>query len=119
MQFVSTLLILVGLIALQAFAQVQCRFNATAPETVSYYTCTELAEKYRITIQQFLVLNPLLDPDCSSIQEGKQYCVAGNVVPTTTDGFCKPESYVTCLGYPGGQCCNSKTRKCGQARYVI
>jgi len=102
----------------RAAAEVRCRFNTTAPTPVTYYTCTELALKYGITIEHFFMLNPLLDPDCSSIQSGNRYCVAGNVVPVSTDGSCKPEDYFTCLGYSGGQCCNSETWKCGQTKYV-
>ncbi|KAH8723453.1 hypothetical protein GQ44DRAFT_595731, partial [Phaeosphaeriaceae sp. PMI808] len=59
--------------------EVRCRFNATAPTPVSYYTCTELAQRYRITITQFFFLNPLLDPDCSSIQTGENYFTTGYV----------------------------------------
>lgn len=52
MPFFSILLLVVGLIASQASAQVRCRFNATAPATETYYTCTELAGRHRITIDQ-------------------------------------------------------------------
>ena len=104
------------LAVLPVSAEVRCRYNVTAPEKVTYYSCTELAMKYGISIEKFFLLNPLLDPDCTSIQGGEPYCVAGTVVARTTDGTCKPESYVSCLGYSGGQCCNSETWKCGNTK---
>jgi hypothetical protein len=97
-------------------AEIHCRYNATAPEKVTYYTCTGLATKYSISAEKFFILNPLIDPDCTSIQAGESYCVAGSVIPTTADGTCKSESYVFCLGYSGGQCCNSETWKCGNTK---
>lgn len=99
-------------------AEVRCRYNATAPDPVSYYTCTELAERHEITLEHFFALNPLVDSDCSSIEAGERYCVAGTAAPTTTDGSCSPDSYVTCLGYSGGQCCNLETFRCGDTEYV-
>ncbi|KAI5919333.1 hypothetical protein F4810DRAFT_714559 [Camillea tinctor] len=76
----------------------------------------DLAKKYGISLELFFLLNPLLDPDCSSIQAGKDYCVAGTVLDTTPDGTCGPNSGVSCLGYSGGQCCNSQTGICGGTR---
>ncbi|KAK7962895.1 uncharacterized protein PG986_003720 [Apiospora aurea] len=67
-------------------AEVRCRYNATAPAEVSYYSCTEMADTYGISIAYFFLLNPLIDPDCSSIQAGKEYCVDGLVLPTSADG---------------------------------
>lgn len=104
------------LAGLPVSAEVRCRYNVTAPDKVSYYTCTELATRYSISLETFLLLNPLIDPDCTSIQAGESYCVAGSVVPTTEDGNCEPDSYVSCIGYSGGQCCNSETWKCGNTR---
>ncbi|PSN70571.1 hypothetical protein BS50DRAFT_486562, partial [Corynespora cassiicola Philippines] len=92
--------------------------NATVPEKVTYYSCNELAIKYEISLEKFMLLNPLFDPDCTSIQAGETYCVAGSVVPTITDGTCKPELYISCVGYSGGQCCNSATWKCGNTKQV-
>lgn len=106
----------VALLAVGVSAKVTCRYNATAPSTVSYYTCTEIAANYGISLEKFMLLNPLMDPDCTSIEADQQYCVAGTVVETTTDGTCKPESYVSCLGYAGGQCCNGETFKCGNTK---
>ncbi|PVI03007.1 carbohydrate-binding module family 18 protein [Periconia macrospinosa] len=116
MIFICRSLPLILLAILPVSAEVRCRYNATAPPTVSYYTCTALATKYDISIEKFFLLNPLLDPDCTSIQAGEPYCVAGNIVPTTTDGTCKPDSDTSCLGYSGGQCCNSQTWKCGNTK---
>ncbi|XP_014551476.1 hypothetical protein COCVIDRAFT_112817, partial [Bipolaris victoriae FI3] len=79
------------------------------------YTCTEIAERYRITIDQFFLLNSLDYPNCLSIQAGEGYRIAGNVMPRSANGSCKPESLVTCLGYSGGQCCHSKKLKFGRS----
>lgn len=77
MAFFSCLWIIFAAFILNASAEVNCRFNTTSPAAVGYYTCTELAERYRITIEKFFQLNPLLDPACSSIQAGNTYCAAG------------------------------------------
>jgi hypothetical protein len=64
------------LAVLPVSVEVRCRYNSIAPDKVTYYTCTELATKYGISVQQLFLLNPLLDPDCTSIQAGEPYCVA-------------------------------------------
>ena len=56
-------LLLQLLAILPVSAEFRCRYNATAPRMVSYYTCTELATKYEIILEKFFLLNPLLDPD--------------------------------------------------------
>jgi hypothetical protein len=109
-------LLLQLLAILPVSAEVRYRYNTTASPDVSYYTCTELATKYDISLEKFFLLNPLLDPDCTRIQAGEQYCVSDNVVPTSSDGTCKPDSGKSCLGYSGGQCCNSQTSKCGNTK---
>ena len=56
-------LLLQLLAILPVLAEVRCRYNATAPPMVSYYTCTELAKQYEIILEKFFLLNPLLDLD--------------------------------------------------------
>ncbi|KAK8017687.1 carbohydrate-binding module family 18 protein [Apiospora rasikravindrae] len=80
MQFLLPILLL---LSSPAAAAVRCRYNATAPAPVSYYSCTAMAEKYGISRELFMDLNPLLDPDCSSIEAGRGYCVAGAVLDAT------------------------------------
>ncbi|EMD94539.1 hypothetical protein COCC4DRAFT_120909, partial [Bipolaris maydis ATCC 48331] len=58
-----------------------CRSNATAQSNMGQYTCTELAERYCLTVDHFFLLNPLLDPHCLSIQASEEHWVAGNIVP--------------------------------------
>lgn len=118
MSFLQCYLPIVSLAVSQVPAEVRCRYNATSPNEVSYYTYTELATRYEITVNHFFLLNSLLDPDCTSIEAGKQYCVAGSVLSTLIDGSCAIGSDVSCLGYSGGQCCNLGTWKCGNTRYV-
>ena len=57
--------------------QIVCRYTLTSPSEVNYYTCTELADRYDITIDKFFQLNPDLDRDCKSIKPNTDYCVAG------------------------------------------
>jgi hypothetical protein len=57
--------------------QINCRYSASTYSDVNYYTCTQLADRYGITIQAFFTLNPELDLDCSNIQPNSVYCVAG------------------------------------------
>ena len=35
-----------------------CRYESSTGEEVNYYTCTELALKYSVTIKKFFLLNP-------------------------------------------------------------
>jgi hypothetical protein len=44
---------------------------------INYYTCTELAQDYGISVAKFFKLNPKVLPDCSNIQANTDYCVAG------------------------------------------
>lgn len=97
-------------------AGVICRNNATAPAKATYFTCTELRNVYIISVEKFMFLDPSMDPDCTNNQAGESYCVAGNVVATTTDGTCKPQSKVPYLEYSRCQCCNRETFKCGNAK---
>lgn len=57
--------------------EVNCRYSATTGSDVNYYTCTQLATKYGVTIDLFFTLNPTLKLDCSNIQPNTQYCVDG------------------------------------------
>ena len=54
-----------------------CRFESTTTSEVKYYTCTEMALKYSITVEKFFILNPSTDKDCSTIKPNTVYCVDG------------------------------------------
>lgn len=60
---------------------INCRYSATTSATVNYYTCTQMATKYGITIDVFFTLNPTLELDCSNIQPKTEYCVDGCELP--------------------------------------
>jgi hypothetical protein len=62
---------------LAASGDVVCRYTGTTPERVNYYTCTELAVRYRITVELFFTLNPKVDKDCRNIEATTAYCVKG------------------------------------------
>jgi hypothetical protein len=77
-----SLAIAVGILAVPLDAasssgEINCRYEATTPSEVNYYTCHELATKYSITIEKFFQLNPAVDKDCNTIKPGTVYCVAG------------------------------------------
>ena len=110
---------------------VVCRYETTTLQEVNYYTCTELARKYSITVEKFLTLNPSVNQNCDTIKPNTKYCVAGcklsilvqhNInsdirpgleLPVAEDGFCGPQyNNATCLGLDK-QCCNGETWKCG------
>jgi len=57
--------------------EIICRYDATTPSTVNYYTCMELAVRYDIAVEVFFTLNPSVAPDCSNIRENTVYCVRG------------------------------------------
>jgi hypothetical protein len=54
-----------------------CRYESTTKSEVNYYTCTELALKYSITVEKFFTLNPFVDKDCDTIKPSTVYCVDG------------------------------------------
>ena len=113
---------------------VNCRYSATTSATVNYYTCTQMATKYGITVDGFFTLNPTLELDCSNIQPKTEYCVDGCKLPLSqdvvasarltrtviepvraTDQLCgPPNGNATCLG-TAYQCCNSETWTCGNS----
>ncbi len=64
-----------------------CRFPGRTYADVNYYTCTELADRYKISLKEFFMLNPGLDPDCSNIKPYTVYCVDGCKSSST----CEPE----------------------------
>lgn len=113
---------------------INCRYSATTSATVNYYTCTQTATKYGITVDDFFTLNPTLELDCSNIQPKTEYCVDGCKLPLSqdvvasarltraviepvrsTDQLCgPPNGNATCLG-TAYQCCNSETWTCGNS----
>lgn len=60
---------------------VVCRYTTTSASSVNYYTCTEIADYYGITLDKFLLLNPSLNRECDTIQPSTEYCVAGCTLP--------------------------------------
>ena len=65
---------------------VNCRFWVPTGEDVNYYTCTELAEKYEITVEKFFELNPDVKDDCSNLKPNTEYCLDGCENPTPVLG---------------------------------
>ncbi len=57
--------------------EVVCRYETKTLGEVNYYTCTDLARKYSITVEKFFTLNPSVDKDCNTIKPNTNYCVAG------------------------------------------
>ncbi len=50
-----------------------CRYKATAPPTVDYYTCTEIANRHGTMAETSFQRNPSVDPDCNSIEANARY----------------------------------------------
>jgi hypothetical protein len=61
----------------KAAGDIVCRYTATTSGSVNYYTCTELANFYGITVPKFFQLNPTVDEACSNVLADTEYCVAG------------------------------------------
>jgi hypothetical protein len=57
--------------------EVNCRYWATTPDEVTYYTCSEMAQRYSISNDVLFNLNPGLARDCSNVQADTDYCVTG------------------------------------------
>jgi hypothetical protein len=55
--------------------EVNCRYTSTTGANVNYYTCSELANYYYITVDAFFKLNPTVDKECSNIKPNTEYCV--------------------------------------------
>ncbi|KAK1959916.1 hypothetical protein LY78DRAFT_619323, partial [Colletotrichum sublineola] len=94
--------------------EINCHYASRTGSNVNYYTCTQLAEKYEISVEEFFLINPTLEPDCSNIEPRTEYCVDGFIEPVRAyDGVCGPASNnATCFG-TDKQCCNSETWTCG------
>ncbi|KAL7624110.1 hypothetical protein AAE478_005667 [Parahypoxylon ruwenzoriense] len=94
--------------------EIVCRYHGKTGATVNYYSCMELADRYDTLLDDFFMLNPEIDEDCTNIQPNTEYCVKGYIKPpVATDGLCGPQhNNATCLGTEK-QCCNSETWKCG------
>jgi hypothetical protein len=76
----SQLVLAFGLLTYSANAapgDVVCRYETTTLSEVNYYTCTELANKYSISVEKFFQLNPSVDKECDTIKPNTNYCVAG------------------------------------------
>lgn len=57
--------------------QINCRYETTTGPKVDPHSCASIADKYGITVDQLVDLNPDLDKDCKSIQPETTYCVTG------------------------------------------
>ena len=57
--------------------EINCRYSTFSSANVNYYTCTELAEWYYITVEEFFKLNPTINKECSNIKPNTEYCVEG------------------------------------------
>lgn len=60
-----------------AIGDVNCRYHSTTPAVVNYYICSQFADYYELSIDQFFELNPTLNPTCDNVQPDTDYCVAG------------------------------------------
>ncbi|KAK2762268.1 hypothetical protein FQN54_001278 [Arachnomyces sp. PD_36] len=93
---------------------INCRREIKTGADVDSSTCASIAERYRVTVENLVELNPGLDKDCKSIKPEATYCVAGFREPLRAfDGLCGPNhNDATCIG-TDKQCCNKNTWKCG------
>lgn len=82
----ATILVPIATIALEARqngstpiqpGQINCRFRRRTYDVVNYYTCTELATTYSMTVEEFFLLNPSLTRDCSNVAPNTEYCIRG------------------------------------------
>ena len=54
-----------------------CRYVSITGEEVNYHTCTGLAQRYSINIENFFLLNLADDKECKAIKPNTEYCVDG------------------------------------------
>lgn len=57
--------------------EINCRMWSFEEEEVNYYTCTKISDRYLMEVEEFFMLNPGLEPDCSNIEPNTRYCVRG------------------------------------------
>jgi hypothetical protein len=57
--------------------EINCRNWAPTYSNVGYWTCSQLADTFGITLDLFWILNPDLAPDCDGILPNTEYCVDG------------------------------------------
>lgn len=61
-----------------SIGEVNCRYTTNSDDyDINYYTCTEMADKYKISVETFFTLNPDLKNDCGKMKAGTDYCVRG------------------------------------------
>lgn len=57
--------------------EINCRSWTQTYDNVGYWSCSQLADDFGITLDKFWLLNPKLAPDCEGIQPNTEYCVDG------------------------------------------
>ncbi|KAG6015197.1 hypothetical protein E4U54_004008 [Claviceps lovelessii] len=96
--------------------EVNCNDYSRSPASVNYYTCTQMARQRGITTDEFFLLNPSVEKDCSNLKPDTRYCISGFIEPLRAwDGLCGPNhNNALCYDTPK-PCCNSITWKCGDS----
>jgi hypothetical protein len=54
-----------------------CRYDTVTSQDVNYYTCAEINDKYELSMDKLLDLNPGLQQDCKNVEPETKYCVKG------------------------------------------
>lgn len=58
--------------------EVNCRYTTnTRNMELNYYTCTAMADKYKIPVEKFFILNPGVHRNCDNLESNTDYCVKG------------------------------------------
>lgn len=56
---------------------VVCRYDTMTSKDVNYYTCAEINNKYELSMDRLMSLNPGLQEDCKNVEPETTYCVKG------------------------------------------
>jgi hypothetical protein len=54
-----------------------CRYDTVTNQDVNYYTCAEINNKYELSMDRLVDLNPGLQQDCENVKPETKYCVKG------------------------------------------
>jgi hypothetical protein len=54
-----------------------CRYDTMTSQDVNYYTCAEINNKYELSMDKLVDLNPGLQQDCKNVEPETKYCVKG------------------------------------------
>ncbi|KAH0421495.1 hypothetical protein CcaCcLH18_13393 [Colletotrichum camelliae] len=80
-------------------------------ESSPWATCRSFIDLYKISLSDFVKMNPVVGSDCYDFRPRTQYCLRMvSRFPVSIDGTCGCEMNVTCVGSKFGDCCGASDK---------